>query len=174
MPRSQCDPYEHCSAYGICDPNDVNRFSYSCLPGFQPRSPGDWYLRDGSSGCVRKHRAYACEDDGGGFLKVGKVKVPDTSAAKVARGLDLKACKEACLWNCSCTGFSGISIPGESAVCLTWYGGLIDTVKFSHGGCDLYVRVNAIDIGTSSLYFSFKFLGQMMSLKCEFKASVTY
>ncbi|RVW13882.1 G-type lectin S-receptor-like serine/threonine-protein kinase [Vitis vinifera] len=80
------------------------------------------------------------------FLKVGNVKVPDTSGARVEKGWNSKACEEACLRDCSCTAYASISVAGKSRVCLTWYGELIDTVGYNHGGADLYVWVYAFDL----------------------------
>lgn len=87
------------------------------------------------------------------------------------KGWNSKACEEACLRDCSCTAYASISVAGKSRVCLTWYGELIDTVGYNHGGADLYVWVYAFDLGTPSPCFSFTFSGQTMRLKVELKHS---
>ena len=73
-----CDKYLFCGPNGYCDPYNVNKFVCMCLPGFEPKSPHDWYLRDGSHGCVRKQGVSTC-NNGEGFIKLAHVKVPDTS-----------------------------------------------------------------------------------------------
>ncbi|KAF6154136.1 hypothetical protein GIB67_016388 [Kingdonia uniflora] len=70
-PRDKCDHYGECGAYGSCNSNTA--LECSCLPGFTPKSPRDWYLRDGSHGCERK-RDFFC-GNGDGFLMFGHVKV---------------------------------------------------------------------------------------------------
>ena len=41
----------------------------------EPKSPRDWYLRDGSKGCVRKQLMCV---NGEGFVKVKHLKLPDS------------------------------------------------------------------------------------------------
>ncbi|KAJ6989387.1 G-type lectin S-receptor-like serine/threonine-protein kinase RKS1 [Populus alba x Populus x berolinensis] len=95
-PTDQCDNYGRCGAYGKCDPYDAYNFECTCLPGYQPKSISDWYLRDGSGGCIQKNLTGMC-NNGEGFVKVENVKVPDPSTARVDNNLDLKACMEQCL-----------------------------------------------------------------------------
>ncbi|KAJ6925648.1 G-type lectin S-receptor-like serine/threonine-protein kinase RKS1 [Populus alba x Populus x berolinensis] len=104
-PTDQCDNYGRCGAYGKCDPYDAYNFECTCLPGYQPKSISDWYLRDGSGGCIQKNLTGMC-NNGEGFVKVENVKVPDPSTARVDNNLDLKACMEQCLRNCSCTAYA--------------------------------------------------------------------
>ena len=37
---------------------------------------------------------------------------------------------------------------GNNSVCFKWYGELIDTVVYNDGGSELYVWVDAIELGT--------------------------
>ncbi|KAL5976162.1 hypothetical protein ACLOJK_020492 [Asimina triloba] len=149
VPADRCDEYGQCGINGGC--NAQHALSCECLRGFQPRSPQNWYLRDGSDGCERR-RALTCGKGSDGFLKVEHVKVPDTSRAVVevdAHG-GLKECEDACLRNCSCTAYSSADISGGGSGrgCVMWSGDLMDLQVYADGGQDIYVRVVASELGT--------------------------
>uniref|UniRef100_A0A6N2KS39 non-specific serine/threonine protein kinase n=1 Tax=Salix viminalis TaxID=40686 RepID=A0A6N2KS39_SALVM len=121
-PRSKCDSYGWCGPYSTCEPTDVNKFECSCLPGFEPRNPSDWMLRNGSTGCVRKRleSSSVCRS-GEGFLKVEIVFLPDTSAA-VWLDMDMRHaeyCERECKRNCSCSAYARVDIPDKGTGCLT-------------------------------------------------------
>ncbi|KAK2978974.1 hypothetical protein RJ640_017538 [Escallonia rubra] len=147
-PADQCDNFRHCGAFGDCYPyTKAGEFECTCLPGFEPKSARDWYLRDGSNGCVRKRGGSAC-GNGAGFVKVPRVKVPDTSiATRVDESLGAKACEELCLRNCSCSGYTAANVSGAGSGCITWHGDIIDTRQFANGGQDLFIRVDSIELG---------------------------
>ncbi|KAK6932433.1 Bulb-type lectin domain [Dillenia turbinata] len=146
-PEESCDDYMQCGSYGLCNPDNAPNFECTCLPGFEPKSTRDWYLRDGSGGCVRKRAGNGTCGNGVGFLRVPRVKVPDTSMAREESNLTLKACEKTCLKNCSCVAYS--SVNGEKG-CIRWYGELLDTRQYSNGSNhDLYVRVDAIELEES-------------------------
>ncbi|XP_047336092.1 G-type lectin S-receptor-like serine/threonine-protein kinase At1g11410 [Impatiens glandulifera] len=157
-----CNKYSQCGAYGNCDPETTTRtFECTCLPGFEPKSKDNWYITgDGSGGCVRKNGRTSVCGKGDGFWKVERAKSPDTIVARLNRGMGLEACREQCLNNCTCTAYASTSSTagqGESGGggggrgCITWYGELMDTRIMPDGGQDLYVRVDAIDLGQQSL-----------------------
>lgn len=148
-PRDLCDEYKQCGANGNCDPSTANKFECTCLPGFEPTSPRDWYLRDGSGGCARKKGVGTC-GSGEGFVMLTHVKVPDTSKTRVEMNLSLEACGQECLRNCSCTAYTSADDRGGGTGCLTWYGDLVDMRTYSNAGQDLHVRVDAITLGTSN------------------------
>jgi hypothetical protein len=50
-------------------------------------------MRDGSGGCVRSQGASTCQS-GEGFVKLVRVKMPDTSTARVDMSLSLKECRQ--------------------------------------------------------------------------------
>ncbi|KAL7219069.1 hypothetical protein ACSBR2_012195 [Camellia fascicularis] len=52
QPRQQCEVYEFCGQYGIC--NNIIQPFCNCLTGFNPKSLNDWNLSDYSGGCVRR------------------------------------------------------------------------------------------------------------------------
>lgn len=84
---------------------------------------------------------------GDGFLKLARVKVPDTSRARSDPTLSLKACENECSKNCSCTAYASVKISGDSSSCVMWDGALIDLMVFADGGQDLYTRVDASELG---------------------------
>ena len=52
QPRTQCQVYAYCGPSRICNLDSYEYCEY--LPGFEPRSPGNWELQDGSGGYVRE------------------------------------------------------------------------------------------------------------------------
>ncbi|XP_050136931.1 G-type lectin S-receptor-like serine/threonine-protein kinase At1g11410 [Malus sylvestris] len=144
-PGEWCDYYGQCGPNGICDPYRNYNFSCLCLPGFEPKSPQDWYLKDGLGGCLRKSGASTCQK-GEGFVKVARVKVPDSSGARVNMSLSLQGCEQECMKNCSCMAYASADERGGGKGCVTWYGDLIDTRTYSNVGQDLYVRVDAVTL----------------------------
>ncbi|KAK2978984.1 hypothetical protein RJ640_017548 [Escallonia rubra] len=154
VPKDQCDYFGHCGAFGDCDPYiSAGEFECTCLPGFEPKLARDWYLRDGSNGCVRKRGGSAC-GNGVGFVKVPRVKVPDTSiATRVDESLGAKACEELCLSNCSCSGYSAANVSGAGSGCITWHGDMIDTRQYTNGGQDVFIRVDSVELESPSTVF---------------------
>ncbi|GAV89303.1 S_locus_glycop domain-containing protein/B_lectin domain-containing protein/PAN_2 domain-containing protein [Cephalotus follicularis] len=146
-PIEVCDYYGHCGVNSNCDPTNVDNFECTCLPGFEPHSSQEWFLRDGSGGCVRKAGVSPCTS-GEGFVKLPRIKVPDTSMAGVDMSLGLKECEEKCLRNCSCVAYASAYYEGNKGGigCLTWYGDLVDARTYSNFGQDLYVRVDANEL----------------------------
>ncbi|KAB2601096.1 G-type lectin S-receptor-like serine/threonine-protein kinase [Pyrus ussuriensis x Pyrus communis] len=133
-PSEWCDYHGQCGPNSNCDPYSNYNFSCLCLPGFEPKFPRDWSLRVGWGGCLRKSG-------------VARVKVPDTSGARVNMSLSLKGCEQECRKNCSCTAYTSADEGDGGKGCVTWYGDLIDARTFSNVGQDLYVRVDAAALG---------------------------
>ncbi|PPS04890.1 hypothetical protein GOBAR_AA15756 [Gossypium barbadense] len=150
-PEEQCDYYGHCGPNSNCDETQVFDLECSCLPGFEPKSLETWSLRDWSAGCVRKPNVSVCQH-GEGFVKVAGVKIPDTAVANADMRLGLKQCQHKCMRNCSCmayaTAFSESIGPNGGTGCLTWYGDLLDIKTYRDAGQDLFVRVDAVVLGT--------------------------
>ncbi|KAF2303587.1 hypothetical protein GH714_019699 [Hevea brasiliensis] len=142
-PKEQCDNYGECGVNSNCNPYDSDSFICKCLPGFEPKSPRDWYLRDGSGGCIRKAGVSTCQS-GEGFVKMERVRVPDTTKAQADMNLSLKVCEQECLKNCSCTAYTSADERGFG--CMRWYGDLVDTRTYSSVGQDIYVRVDAAEL----------------------------
>ncbi|KAJ8478178.1 hypothetical protein OPV22_021905 [Ensete ventricosum] len=147
-PRDQCDYVSPCGPNGVCDSN--NSPICDCLHGFRPKNPTNWDLRDGSDGCVRE-TALDCRNGTDGFNQLSSAKLPDTSRAVVNRSLNLQQCRDACLRNCSCTGYAAASVNSSGIWngCIMWTTGLTDLRVYVSGGQDLYVRVAAADLDQS-------------------------
>ncbi|KAK6932450.1 S-locus glycoprotein domain [Dillenia turbinata] len=149
-PSDICDEYRHCGAYSICVPSGAIQFECSCLPGFKPKSPRDWHLRDGSGGCVRAQNISLC-GNGEGFLKVAPMKLPDTSLAGATKFVNSLECREQCLRNCSCTAYATALGDGKENVCLMWFGELLDIRPVpAEWGIDLFVRVDSITLAKNA------------------------
>ncbi|XP_048141128.1 G-type lectin S-receptor-like serine/threonine-protein kinase RKS1 isoform X2 [Rhodamnia argentea] len=144
-PKEQCDHYSNCGPNGNCGANSADQLDCTCLPGFEPKSPSDGYPWDGSGGCKRRQGASMCRS-GEGFVKLKRVKLPDTSTAHVDMSLSLEECEQECLRDCNCTAYSSAPESVGEHGCLKWYGDLMDTRTFSDLGEDFYVRVDATDL----------------------------
>ncbi|KAF8031429.1 hypothetical protein BT93_D0592 [Corymbia citriodora subsp. variegata] len=144
-PKDQCDYYGKCGPNSNCNPYDTGQFECTCLPGLEPKSPVDWNLRDGSAGCIRREGVSVCRS-GEGFVKVARVKVPDTSKGRANMSLHLEDCEEECLRDCSCTAYASANVSLGGFGCLMWHGDLGDTRTYANAGQDLYVRVDAIEL----------------------------
>ncbi|KAF9672231.1 hypothetical protein SADUNF_Sadunf11G0019100 [Salix dunnii] len=145
----RCDYYGYCGAYSTCEYANPSEFVCACLPGFEPKYPEQWSARDGSGGCVRKRllTSSVC-GHGEGFVKIENYCLPDTSnAAWVDNIKSRAACELECKRNCSCSAYSIIGIPGKGDACLTWYKELVDIRYDRSGSDDLYVRVDAYELG---------------------------
>ncbi|XP_054795174.1 G-type lectin S-receptor-like serine/threonine-protein kinase At1g11330 isoform X1 [Prosopis cineraria] len=135
---SICDMYGLCGTFGSCDPR--NSPICSCLRGFEPRNAEEWNRRNWTSGCMRR-ASLRCgkvkngrdTDKDDGFLKLPMTKVPDF--AEKSYGSE-EMCRIQCLNNCNCTAYAYDAAIG----CMSWNGNLIDVVRFSRGGVDLYIR----------------------------------
>ncbi|GLU23167.1 hypothetical protein SLE2022_391920 [Rubroshorea leprosula] len=146
-PKEQCDSYNHCGPNSNCNPYAPEKFECTCLPGYEPKSPAEWYLRDGSGGCKRKRGGANTCQRGEGFVKVARVKIPNTSVVRANVSLGLKQCGEICLGNCSCMAYASAYYQSNGGIgCLMWHGDLMDTRSYNDDGQDLYVRVDAIEL----------------------------
>ncbi|XP_050145396.1 G-type lectin S-receptor-like serine/threonine-protein kinase At1g11410 [Malus sylvestris] len=142
-PLDACDSYGKCGKFGNCNPTNIG-FNCTCYPGYEPISPKDWDLKDGSGGCKRRQGLRSMCRNGEGFVKMENVKVPDTSSIKLESNLSLEACKEECLKNCSCLAYASADVRNGGTGCMTWYTDLMDTKQFTEGGQDLYIRADAV------------------------------
>jgi hypothetical protein len=159
-PVFQCDYYGLCGAYSTCELANHNSFECACLPGFEPKYPLEWSTRDGSGGCVRKRlqTSSLCQH-GEGFVKVENVVLPESSAAAwVDMSKSRADCEVECKRNCSCSAYAIIGIPGKNYGCLNWYKELVDIRYDRSNSYDLYVRVDAYELGTLFLLSNY-FIG---------------
>ncbi|CAI0467933.1 unnamed protein product [Linum tenue] len=146
-PKQMCDFYGSCGPNGKCYSSIVFPYECACLPGYEPRYPRNWKLRDGSSGCVRKQlESSSICGSGEGFVRVEKVKIPDTSAAAwMNLSVSKLNCEAECRKNCSCSAYATYD-NGKGTSCWTWHGELMDTVNLPVDAYDLYVRVDAHEL----------------------------
>ncbi|XP_073264943.1 G-type lectin S-receptor-like serine/threonine-protein kinase At1g11330 isoform X3 [Populus alba] len=110
VPMFDCEFYARCGPFGSC--NAQASPICSCLRGFEPNNPEEWYRGNWTSGCIRR-KSLQCE----------RVKSGSEAAGKNDVFLKL-----AYAYN------SGIG-------CMSWIGDLIDVQEFPTGGADLYIRM---------------------------------
>ncbi|KAG0485322.1 hypothetical protein HPP92_009401 [Vanilla planifolia] len=145
-PATECDKYNSCGDYGICNDGAVS--FCSCLKGFVPKSSIEWDSGNWSGGCVRRTRLL-CESnattpgaDGGDvqdrFHLMQMVKLPDLSD-RASQVVNVRECGQFCLKNCSCKAYSFVDAIG----CMIWGADLVDINAFKSGGNDLYIRLAA-------------------------------
>ncbi|CAN1859404.1 G-type lectin S-receptor-like serine/threonine-protein kinase RKS1 [Linum perenne] len=146
-PKQKCDYYGTCGPYAKCYTSIVFPYECDCLPGYEPRYRRKWDLRDRSGGCVRKRSKSGFCGIGEGFVRVDKVKIPDTSTAVwMDVGKNKMKCEEECRKNCSCSAYATLDADGEGTSCWTWQGELLDTVQLSVDAYDLFVRVDSLEL----------------------------
>ncbi|EFH45829.1 predicted protein [Arabidopsis lyrata subsp. lyrata] len=140
-----CDLYKLCGSYGSCNINESP--ACRCLKGFVAKSPEAWVAGDWSEGCVRRVKLDCGkgEDD---FLKIPKLKLPDTRTSWYDKNMDLSECKKVCLRNCTCSAYSPFDIRDGGKGCILWFGDLIDIREYNENGQDLYVRLASSEIET--------------------------
>jgi hypothetical protein len=92
-------------------------------------------------------------------VKVENVVLPESSAAAwVDMSKSRADCEVECKRNCSCSAYAIIGIPGKNYGCLNWYKELVDIRYDRSNSYDLYVRVDAYELGTLFLLSNF-FIG---------------
>lgn len=139
-----CDFYTLCGSYGSCNINESP--ACRCLKGFDPKFPEAYSAGDWSEGCVRRVKL-DCGKGEEDFLKISKLKLPDTRASWYNNSMDLNECKRVCLRNCSCSAYSHFDIRDGGRGCILWFGDLIDIREYNENGQDLYVRLASSEIG---------------------------
>ncbi|KAL4601693.1 hypothetical protein ACB092_10G000100 [Castanea dentata] len=138
--KSECDVYGKCGAFGSCDSRSLP--ICTCLRGFEPNNTTEWSRGNWTSGCVRRIPLQCGRINSTGgeadkmdwFLKQQMMKVPDFEEWSAAPEDD---CRQQCLQNCSCIAYAYDTGTG----CMSWTRSLIDTLQFSSGGVDLYIRL---------------------------------
>nr|KYP60959.1 Putative serine/threonine-protein kinase receptor [Cajanus cajan] len=149
-PRDNCDYYGMCGAYGTCVITG-SQFC-QCLEKFSPKSPKAWNKADWSQGCVRNKPLNCTNKLRDGFMKVKGVKLPDTTHTWVDETIGLEECRVRCLNNCSCMAYTNSDIRGEGSGCVMWFGDLNDIRQFDGEGQDLYIRMDASELGEQRHY----------------------
>ncbi|XAR67510.1 Non-specific serine/threonine protein kinase [Bertholletia excelsa] len=149
-PADDCDTYNKCGAYGIC--NIASSPVCSCLSKFVASNSDKWGNGDWASGCIRRTPLSSdCNRDG--FIKYSGIKLPDTRHSWISESMGLKECKLLCLKNCSCTAYSTLNISGggDGTGCLFWSGDLVDIRQYSgQDGQDIYIRMASSELARHS------------------------
>ncbi|KAL1289352.1 hypothetical protein AAHE18_20G051700 [Arachis hypogaea] len=144
-PADECDYYRQCGPYGVCDKNASP--ICKCMQGFRPKNQEAWNLGDRSDGCVR-NTVLNCSTDK--FLHLEHIKLPETSSVFMNKSMTLDECGSLCKRNCSCTAYANIDIRNGGSGCVMWLDQLMDMSVFATYGQDLFVRLAAADIGSTS------------------------
>nr|CAB3494151.1 unnamed protein product [Digitaria exilis] len=147
-PLDECDGYRACGPYGVCS---VERSPIcGCAPGFDPRFPAEWALRDGSGGCRRRTELNCTGGDG--FAALANMKLPESANATVDMSLGLDECRQACLKTCACRAYASANVSSPGGIgCFMWTGDLLDMRQFgSNGGQNLFLRLAASDLPLGS------------------------
>ncbi|XP_058771666.1 G-type lectin S-receptor-like serine/threonine-protein kinase B120 [Vicia villosa] len=132
-PHNECEIYNFCGDFAVCDLSVSGLAECSCLKGFE---------RSWSGGCRRTTalkgdmRNDSLGEDG--FLKLRCMKLPDFAIV-----VDTTDCEGDCLKNGSCTAYAEVIGIG----CMAWYGELVDLQKFRHGGSTLRIRLARSELG---------------------------
>ena len=111
-------------------------------------------------------------NNGEGFKKLAHMKVPDTSIAHADMSLSLKDCEQKCLRNCSCIAYASANESEGGIGCLTWQRDLVDTRTFPYGGQDLYIRVDAVVLGTLKSFFFQNLVKHFTKIHNDFSQSI--
>lgn len=133
LPTSDCQYYNRCGNFGLCQSSLNSPSPCSCMEGFDQNSTG---------GCVRR-TLLNCNSNGStsdGFFQQTGVKLPD-----LADRLDAGSsgdCEDGCLRNCSCSAYAYVSGIG----CLIWGDNLVDVEQFAEGGETLFIRLADADL----------------------------
>ncbi|XWS39531.1 hypothetical protein CRYUN_Cryun18bG0063600 [Craigia yunnanensis] len=149
QPRQQCEVYAFCGAFGSC--NERALPFCNCLPGFQPKSEGNWNLSDYSGGCERKTKLQ-CEDASLANGKIDKfLESPNMVLPQHAQSMtvgSISECESTCFKNCSCTAYAY-----DSDGCKIWIGELLDLQQLaedSSNGKTIYIKLAASEFLSSS------------------------
>lgn len=148
QPRTQCEVYGLCGAYGSCNLN-VLPFC-NCIKGFSQKFQSDWDLQDFTGGCKRnvplqcQTNSSSAQTQPDKFYSMVSVRLPDNAQSAVAASS--QACQVACLNNCSCNAYTY-----NSSGCFVWHGDLINLQDQynGNGGGTLFLRLAASELPDS-------------------------
>lgn len=148
QPRTQCEVYALCGAYGSCN---LNALPFcSCIKGFGQKVQSDWDLQDYKGGCKR-NVPLACQTNLSSaqtrpdkFYTMAGVRLPDN--AQNALATSSQDCQMACLNNCSCNAYTY-----NSSGCFVWHGDMVNLQEqySGNGGGTLFLRLAASELPDS-------------------------
>ncbi|KAL5199069.1 hypothetical protein ABZP36_002581 [Zizania latifolia] len=145
QPRTQCEVYALCGAYGSCN---LNALPFcNCIKGFSQKVQSDWDLQDFSGGCKR-NVPLQCQTNSSSsqsqldkFYTMESVRLPDNAQSAVAKSL--QECQVTCLSKCSCNAYTY-----NSSGCFVWHGDLINLQEQynGNGAGTLFLRLAASEL----------------------------
>ncbi|KAM3701690.1 hypothetical protein ACJW31_05G193600 [Castanea mollissima] len=124
----------------------------SCMQGFVPMDPDQWYKGNWSGGCTRRtelqcqrNLSSVTQETAGedGFVDVKCSKLPDFATLEAVPPGSNESCESKCLNNCSCTAYAVASGIG----CLIWKGNMLDVHQFPRAGNTLKIRLADSELG---------------------------
>ncbi|KAM4102048.1 hypothetical protein ACJW30_05G193100 [Castanea mollissima] len=147
---NECELYNFCGNFGLC--NELNSPVCSCMQGFVPMDPDQWYKGNWSGGCTRRtelqcqrNLSSVTQETAGedGFVDVKCSKLPDFATLEAVPPGSNESCESKCLNNCSCTAYAVASGIG----CLIWKGNMLDVHQFPRAGNTLKIRLADSELG---------------------------
>ncbi|KAL5772663.1 hypothetical protein ACOSQ2_012587 [Xanthoceras sorbifolium] len=142
-----CDQYAHCRESAISNrvresAESDNAMQCTCLIGFEPLYPQDWFIR-----CVEKRKVPGVcgKGDGEGSVRLEGLKIPDARFSRVYGTMSFKECEKACLKSCNCTGYTSADVSKIRGGCISWFRELTDVRNYADGQ-GFYLRVDAVEL----------------------------
>ncbi|KAJ1261298.1 hypothetical protein BS78_09G018000 [Paspalum vaginatum] len=132
QPSDFCTTYAVCGPFTVCSSN--SHPSCECMEAFSRRSPQDWELGDRTGGCVRNTPLDCTASSNKSTASSTDVFRPMTCATlpydprSVGNATTQSQCVEACLSDCSCTGYSF-----NNSICSVWNGVLLNVNQDDDG-----------------------------------------
>lgn len=102
---------------------------------------------DWSHGWIQNKALSFEEEHKDGFIKLSGMKAPETTHTWLDERIGLVECRAKCLENCSCMAYANSDISEQGSGCAMWFGDLIVVRKFASGGQDIYVQMDASELG---------------------------
>ncbi|CAI8608545.1 unnamed protein product [Vicia faba] len=103
---------------------------------------------DYADGCVRKVKLDC--DDRDRFVKYTKKKLPDTSSSWFDEKMNLMECEKQCRKNCTCIAYASLNIENGGSGCIIWFNNIIDMKTEISVGQEIYIRMAASELGSST------------------------
>lgn len=113
-----------------------------------PSNQEEWNNENWVGGCVRRRQLQCTRNNNSGgtedrFFRQQYTKVPDFAGQ--IPSIQPTECMERCLGNCSCIAYAHDPYIG----CMVWHNSLLDVMAMDRVGIDLYVRLEASELGNS-------------------------
>lgn len=141
-PSDGCDKYMTCGKNSICNSSNSSTTNCTCLPGYERESD--------LVHCKKKRKDLnVCrKGNGGGFVKLTGIKLPDSRHARYIADFSLKECEVECLKSCKCNSYASANVQIGGKGCYLWEGELND-IKAYQDGQEFYLRVDSIELAGS-------------------------